>query len=230
MKVASRRVPLELDALGGTAPLRVNSSVLVDGFNADLLDGMSSEDFLMADAKAADADEVDGLQASDLVRGAFVSTDNALENWSAASLTSPTSEAVLVDAFIDAPVDGMLQISGGAAASYTGGAFSNAKSFTCSIRVSDDDVSGTARPVEVGDGSSSSCQSSGAYFVNEGTQTVELVASKTNSIGLGGTLTFADASLQILFIPFAANGDQICVSAPTEPLCPIVIDPSLVIP
>ena len=229
MKIASRRVPLELDARGDTPPLRVNSTMRVDDFNADLLDGMSSEEFLAADDKAMNADKVDGLQASSLIRGAFASTDDAPENWQAVGAAGLASEAVLIEASVDAPVDGMLQIRSGAAASFSGGLLAAADSFTCSLRVTGTDLTGTRRPVVIDDGESGFCETSGALFVDAGTQTAQLVV-EGGGISFGGSSTFDDASLQVLFIPFAADGAQICVWNGSEPLCPVDIDPSLPLP
>ena len=68
---AAHSVPLELSAPQGNPPLRVDSQVKVDGFNADLVNGMDSVDFadagpdrvgayLAVDGTAADSDLLDG--------------------------------------------------------------------------------------------------------------------------------------------------------------------------
>lgn len=46
---SKRGEPLALSAKDGSAPLRVDSSKVVAGLNADLVDGLNADDFAMAD-------------------------------------------------------------------------------------------------------------------------------------------------------------------------------------
>lgn len=84
---------LDLRNDGGSAPLLVDSSVVVAGLNADLLDGQDSTDFLASDGKAADADLFDG-QDSTAFSGASHDHDAA---YLAIGATAVNSE--LVDGF-----------------------------------------------------------------------------------------------------------------------------------
>jgi hypothetical protein len=61
---------LKLSSKSGTAPLVVSSSVRVAHLNSDLLDGLSSEQFLRTTGKAADAESVDGVDSSALALAA----------------------------------------------------------------------------------------------------------------------------------------------------------------
>jgi hypothetical protein len=53
-------------ALSSAAPFVTNARGLVTNLNADLLDGLTSADFLRATGKAADADKLDGLDSAAL--------------------------------------------------------------------------------------------------------------------------------------------------------------------
>jgi hypothetical protein len=53
-------------ALSSAAPFITNARGLVTNLNADLLDGLTSADFLRATGKAADADKLDGLDSTAL--------------------------------------------------------------------------------------------------------------------------------------------------------------------
>jgi len=72
------RPPLTLEAQPGTPPMLVNSTTLVDNFNADLLDGIDSTafagaghehdtDYLGVGAKAADSELLDGTDAGEFM-------------------------------------------------------------------------------------------------------------------------------------------------------------------
>jgi hypothetical protein len=55
---------LDLKVEPGKAPMTVDSQTRVDNLNSDKLDGVSSEGFLAANAKAADADTLDGKDSA----------------------------------------------------------------------------------------------------------------------------------------------------------------------
>lgn len=61
--------PLSLLAAPNHSPFKVNSTTKVANLNADQLDGRDSAYFLPKTAKAADADKLDGLDSTALVRG-----------------------------------------------------------------------------------------------------------------------------------------------------------------
>jgi hypothetical protein len=81
---------LDLRNSGGSAPLLVDSSVVVAGLNADLLDGQTATDFLASDGKAADSDLFDG-QDSTAFSGASHDHD---ADYLAIGATAVNSEAV----------------------------------------------------------------------------------------------------------------------------------------
>lgn len=60
---------LDLRVQAGKAPMKVNSSGKVANFNADRLDGKSSEEFLGSGGKAADADRLDGKDSTAFLPG-----------------------------------------------------------------------------------------------------------------------------------------------------------------
>jgi hypothetical protein len=66
----SKGTALKLRSRAGTAPLAVGSSTRVAHLNTDLLDGLSSEQFLRTTGKAADAESVDGVDSSALALAA----------------------------------------------------------------------------------------------------------------------------------------------------------------
>jgi hypothetical protein len=134
--------------------------------------------------QADNADTVDGLDASSLVRAEGSATDNP-------TVTDGAAESVT----IDAPVDGMLVIDSVTEAT-------DDDAWFCRI-----DLDGTQAP-ELGynidvqsDGNESACPNSMVLAVEAGEHTVELVVGEIST-------SLNESSLSVLFVPFDGNGDQ----------------------
>ncbi|MGH3087539.1 MAG: hypothetical protein ACRDSJ_09510 [Rubrobacteraceae bacterium] len=68
---------LDLQVNSGQDPMKVNSSSLVDDFNADLLDGQHAGAFLGANAAAGG--ELDGTYPNPIIRSSVVDGDNVID-------------------------------------------------------------------------------------------------------------------------------------------------------
>jgi len=212
---------------GGSAPLLVDSSIVVTGLNADqldgqdstaflgaaakatdadLLDGQDSTAFLGAAAKATDADLLDGLHANGLVRVAHTETANVDE----AAVFGSNEDGDILTTTITAPTAGLLFIVA-STDSYVSGSGASGDLFICLLRVNDSEVTGSERAVQL-----SYIDATHTYNNEEDCSTngVEEVAAGTHHIDLQITardtttpqVNFDDASLQVLFVPFGADG------------------------
>jgi hypothetical protein len=216
-------VPIKLKGPGGTKRVRYLNADRLDGrhasfflprtaraANADKLDGLNSTAFLLADAQAADSDRVDGFDADGLVRVAHAATVEVNET----TVFGSDSSGDVLSAQITVPVDGLLHMVGGAD-SYIPSVGDDP--YQCFLHVDDTEVTGSKRGVVVSRPASDAgvthstnyeqdCHTNGVQEVAAGTHTVDLhVANRATS---APKALFDEASLQVLFVPFGADGTQ----------------------
>jgi len=190
---------ITLDVVPGTPPLQVNSSVKVSNLNAD---------------------RVDGMHGSWLVRAAHASSDDIDESVVFANDTLTAADFLDVD--ITAPVDGTLLMWGSTDAGLFG-ISGDGDLFGCGLLVdtaggaADQEVPGSIRnslvsDTRLGDTSnrSENCATSGALDIAAGTHTIRFrITDRSTSVE--GVAYFNDASLQVLFVPFDGGGKRINV-------------------
>jgi hypothetical protein len=185
---SSKNIPLRLYSPEGVPPLMVTDDALVADLNADL---------------------VDGSHAGDLVRVAHAETNDVDE----ATVFGGNHYGYLLTTDIVAPSAGLLYVVG-SAESFLSGVGPAGDTYTCDIRVNTNTVLGTARDVRVDFVDTSStyadegnCSTNGVKEVTTaGTYTVDLVVFSRN-LSVPQAL-FGAASLQVLFVPFGADGTQ----------------------
>jgi len=194
-------VPAATFKVSSGAPIAVNSPGLVTDLNADLLDGMHGCAFAAAghhhdtaylgiDAKAADADLLDGIGAADLIRSGYASTGNA---------GNQSGDALTIE--IKTPDSGYLLIS----ASLDGKFNVLSDEFNCLLQVDDVPLPGTTRTIQLdrtstGEDHTDECATDGATTVAAGEHIVDLHITGWDSALLG------EASMWVLFVPFGADG------------------------
>jgi hypothetical protein len=225
-----KRPPLMVYSPDSMPPLDVSSQAKVANLNADLLDGMDSSAFspaghahdgryytkaetearyLRENGTATDSDRVDGFHANSLIRVAHDETGEVQE---LAKFLPPGEHSPdLLYTQIDAPTAGLLYIVAGVDSDVASGR----DLFYCDLQVDDHDVLGSIRWVEATNVSTSAylntnsenCSTNGVVEVGAGSHTVYL-----RIFNRGGpsdaNADFHDGSLQVLFVPFRADGTQ----------------------
>jgi len=197
---------LDLRNGGASAPMLVDSGVVVAGFNADELDGQDSTAFLGAAAKATDADLVDGLHANQLVRVAHTETINVDET----AVFGSNNFGDILTTQITAPTAGLLFMVAGTE-SYLVGSGAIGDLFRCQLHVNDSEVTGSRRAVRVSvidathtSNDNENCSTNGVQEVAAGTHHIDLYIINRNISS--PQVYFGNASLQVLFVPFGADG------------------------
>lgn len=180
----------------GSVPfaIRDTNNGRVDHLNADRVDDLHASEIIgQARAKnGLDADTVDGFHANTLIRSAFAEEDaDALDGTDGTVLTTT----------IEAPTSGFLFITSGTDAVN----FTSRDAARCFLEVNDKELPESERWIEL----------NGTENVNQEenctTQGVEQVAAGTHKVDfegadLGTFTEFDEATLQVLFIPFGADG------------------------
>jgi hypothetical protein len=180
----------------------------VKRLNADRLDGLSSTAFLRAGAQANDSDEVDGFDANGLVRVAHAETFDVNET----TVFGGNHWGDILSTQVTAPTPGLLFMVGGAE-SWLGSSSAYGDIYICMIRVNRTEVIGSGRHVQVAYGDpphiyngEEDCSTNGVQEVSAGTHTVDLRVTHRGTSA--PQAMFQDASLQVLFVPFGADGTQ----------------------
>jgi hypothetical protein len=156
--------------------------------------------------KYLNADRVDGFHANSLVRVAHDETDDVDET----AVFGSTDNGDILSTQITAPEPGLLFIVGGVDGWLSGTVAGD--TYECGLWVNNNLVAGTFRSVTLGDdaGHTSNggedCSTNGVQEVTAGTWTVDLhVSGRNNSMPQE---RFDGASLQVLFVPFGADGTE----------------------
>jgi hypothetical protein len=225
---ASKNIPLRLYSPDGVPPLQVNQPVRVDGLNADRVDGRHGADFLAAkeydhDANgsvdaADDADTLDGRHSFEFLSRFGTARDSlhagdadALQGYPASGLirvtqgstsNAPDRTGTAVAASITAPGPGWLVMVGSVDARSNGYDI-----YACELRVDGDTVFGSARASTVDLSITSlndeeNCSTNGVTGVAAGDHTVSLQVGR-----VGDIVTFGQASVWALFVPFNGQGN-----------------------
>lgn len=181
--------------------------------DADLLDGRDSSAFLEAAAQAADSDTVDGFDANQLVRVAHAATDDVDEV--AVFGGGAAADGDILSAQITAPGPGLLFIVAGTD-SWLAGSDAEGIRFSCSLQVDDGEVIGSERYVRPAvvdlshtHNDEEDCVTSGVQQVAAGSHQVDLHIAGRKGAALFPVVTFRDASLQVLFVPFDSTGGAV---------------------
>jgi hypothetical protein len=176
---------LDLRNGGAAAPLVVDSNRRVTSLNVD---------------------RVDSLHANQLVRVAHAETDQVIDT----AVFGDGSNGTLLSTKIQAPTPGLLFIVGGTDA-WVPDSDPSGDMFRCMLRVNKTYVTGTGRdtrPAYIDSSHTSNmednCSTNGVQEVPAGSHTVDLYVEGRNTAA--PQADFWDASLQVLFVPFGANG------------------------
>ena len=218
---ATRLTTLDRNAAGpalkvlveaGSAPLAVTSSTKVANLNADKVDGKDSTAFLGKTEKAADAELLDGKDASDLTRVAQQQGGNRILSTSEQPFGQPLSITAPTDGFVRLSGNVSAQKNGGTSGDLFGGRIYHVESDTYSVAA----VS-TLFNVGAGGGTGYGNIALDAIFpVNAGVNTFE------TRLGRGpgdGSITAGQRQLTAEYTPYGSNGTgTLGMTAANQPL------------